>query len=185
MASDAEKRFLDSPRKRRALAWGGLTALVVLTAVAAFVAFGNTGDAVETFSDDPADLYKTRTQVDVDPEARKVAGRFILTAVARKNLGEAYALVHPDLLQGMTKKQWMTGNIPVVTYPADNLEFASFDVDRSYKDEVVLEVVLVPKKQEGVDPASFFIGLKRLGGDGPWRVFYWAPNYKPAVPDMG
>jgi hypothetical protein len=37
-----------------------------------------------------------------------------------------------------------------------------------------------------LNAGRFFIGLKRVGGDdGPWKVYYWAPNYRPAVPDTG
>ena len=49
----------------------------------------------------------------------------------------------------------------------------------------LLEVLLVPSGGTA-KPASFFIGLKKVdGGKGPWKVFYWAPSYRPAVPDPG
>lgn len=67
----------------------------------------------------PAVTAERQQPVKLDPAARQVADKFILTAVARKNLGEAYELTHPDLRQGLTKQQWLTGNIPVQYYPAD------------------------------------------------------------------
>ena len=78
---------------------------------------------------------RPRKQVPLDAAARKVAGRFILTAVARQNLAESYALAHPELRQGMSKREWLTGNIPVVYYPAKQIETATFKVDESYPGE--------------------------------------------------
>jgi hypothetical protein len=86
----------------------------------------------------------------------------------------------------MTLAQWKTGNIPVIPYPSGSLDFASFKVDHSFENEVVLEVLLVPKESAKVKPATFLIGLKRVGGaDGDWKVYYWSSNYQPAVPDTG
>jgi hypothetical protein len=181
-----ERRFWDSPRNQRFLLWGGIVLLAGGAAAALIVFLGNTASTKETFSDEPAQIFTQPKPAKVDPEARRVAGRFILTAVARKNLDQSYGLVHPDLLQGMSKAQWRKGDIPVVYFPTADLDFASFKVDHSFQNEIMLEVLLVPPAKENLQPASFYIGLKRVGGDdGPWKVFYWAPSYRPAVPDPG
>ena len=84
----------------------------------------------------------------------------------------------------MTRREWLTGNIPVVYYPAKAIETTTFKVDESYPDEAILEVALLPKKTVKVEPQIFYIGLKRLGGkDGPWRVNYWVPRGKPELPN--
>ncbi len=119
----------------------------------------------------------------LDVEARKVAGRFILTAVARKNLGESYDLAHPELRQGMTKQEWLTGNIPVVYYPAKEIEQARFKVDESYPDEAILEVALLPKGPEG--EATGLLHRPEEGGKGTaahWQVNYWVPRAAPQIP---
>ena len=155
-----------------------LTAGVVAFTVAYF---GDTGTSQETpLSNKPAQVFTPRKQVPLDKEARRVAGRFILTAVAREDLGESYDLVHPELRQGMTKREWLTGNIPVVYYPAKAIEAATFKVDESYPDEAILEVALLPKDSTKVKPQIFFIGLKKTGAR--WRVNYWVPRAAPAVP---
>jgi hypothetical protein len=182
-----EKRRLQSPRAQRRLLWGASAFLAVAVATLLVVFMRNTRaeNAKETFTDEPAQLFTQPKSVEVDPQARRVAGRFILTAVARHDLGSSYDITHPELRNGFTRAQWKTGNIPVIPYPAaTDLDFASFKVEYSFPTEVVLEVVLVPARSD-VKPASFYIGLKRVGGkDGPWRVYYWAPNAKPAVPDQ-
>lgn len=185
-AGQEKRPFLQSPRNQRLLVTVGAAVLVAGVATLLVVFLRNTGTATETFSNEPAQVFTQPKAVDVDPEARRVAGRFILTAVARKQLGASYDLVHPELRDGLTRKQWETGNIPVVFFPAANLDFASFKVDHSFANDVVLEVLLVPGKGADADPASFYIGLKRGDdGQGPWKVYYWAPSFRPAVPDAG
>ena len=161
-----------------------LLAGAVFTAglVAVTVAYvGDTGASQETpLSSAPAQVFTPRKQVPLEQEARRVAGRFILTAVARENLGESYDLAHPELRQGMTRREWLTGNIPVVYYPARAIETATFKVDESYPNEAILEVALLPKDSAKIKPQIFFIGLKKAGNR--WRVNYWVPRAAPAVP---
>jgi hypothetical protein len=157
--------------------------LLVAGVVAAAVAWiGDTGISQEApLSSAPAQLFTPRKQVPLDTEARKVAGRFILTAVARQDLAESYGLAHAELRQGMTRREWLTGNIPVVYYPAKAIEAATFKVDESYPDEAILEVALLPKESARVKPQIFYIGLKKTGGR--WQVYYWVPRAAPAVPN--
>jgi hypothetical protein len=185
-ASSEKRPFYQSPRNQRIILWSSVALLgaAVATALVAFV--GNTSDTKETFSSEPAQTFKQPKTVKVDPAARRVAGEFILTAVARKNLAESYGLAHPELRQGMTLAEWKTGNIPVVPYPSDQTDLTTFKVERSFANEVVLEVLMVPSATSDAKPASFYIGLKRVGGtSGPWKVYYWASSYRPAVPDSG
>jgi hypothetical protein len=185
-SAEPEKRpFYLSPRKQRTLlAVVGVVAAVGAAAIL-IVFFSNTGDATETFSSEPAQTFTPPKPAAVDPQAKRVAGTFIKTAVLRHDIGTSYDITHPELLQGMTRKQWLTGDIPVVPYSTPALDFVSFKVDHSFENEIVLEVLLVPKGGTA-KPASFFIGLKKTdGGKGPWKVFYWAPSYRPAVPDPG
>ena len=81
----------------------------------------------------------------------------------------------------MTKREWLTGNIPVVYDPAKAIEAATFKVDESYPDEAILEVALLPKDSAKVKPQIFFIGLKKAGKT--WQVSYWVPRAAPAVPN--
>lgn len=184
-ATSDRRSFFQSPRNQRRILWASLVVLAIGVGAFTFAFFRNTGDPTETFSNQPADIYKPEKTTGIDLAAKRVAGEFIKTAVARKSLAASYDLVSPELRQGMTRKQWETGNIPVVYYPSGNLELATFKVDRSYANEVVWEVFMVPKPGSGTDPARFYIGLKRADAKAPWKVFYWAPHYQPAVPDPG
>src|SRR4051794_8155241 len=94
---------LRSPRVQRTLPW--IAGLLLVAGVAAFLVtyLGNTGTSRETaISNKPAESFKTPPKVPLSKEARRVAGEFINTAVARKDLAKSWPLVHPTLKEGMT-----------------------------------------------------------------------------------
>lgn len=119
----------------------------------------------------------------IDPAARKVAGEFILTAVARKNVGRSWDLVHPSMRAGFTRAQWAKGEIPVIFYPVDNIDEARFSVEALQKNMIQLDVALLPKDASQT-AGVFKIGLVAVGtGDRRrWLVDYWgsagAPGFR-------
>jgi hypothetical protein len=86
----------------------------------------------------------------------------------------------------MTRKEWDTGNIPVITYPARNIESTAFTVVYSYTTSALLEVDLVAQSpaDQSRPHLRFFIGLKRAGDKptGRWLVNYWQPHWRPPIP---
>jgi hypothetical protein len=148
-------------------------------------AFGpNKNAAPDTVSNVPADLPAPQIKAPISPAARKVAVRFVQTAVARKHLAEAWNLVGPNLRGGLTRKEWLTGNNPVVPYPISELDIAPYKVDYSFTDSATLEVALLPKAGSKVKPQIFFLGLIKVG-KGPsahWVVDNWVPRGSPVVP---
>ncbi len=185
MSAQPTTPFLQSRRNRRLIFLASLAVLVVGVAVFTISFFGNTAESLDApKSNQPAQLLTERKQVPLDKAARKVAGEFILTAVPRKKLAESYELTHPELRQGLSKQEWLTGNIPVTYYPADELDTATFKVDESYPDEAMLEVALLPKAKD-IKPQIFYIGLKKSGAGetAKWQVYYWVPRASPAIPN--
>lgn len=179
--------FLGSPRRQRQLFWGSVVVLLAGVGVfLALVVFRGTPNAfTDTFSNQPAQLYHPDKKVPISREQLALARRFILTAVARKDLDQAYNFTHPDLRGGLTRAQWDKGNIPVVYYQARNAKTAAFTVDYSYKTQALLEVDLTAKAHTETRPELlFFLGLKREGGKptGRWLVNYWEPHWRPPVP---
>lgn len=178
---DPKSRF-ESRRFQRNVLLASAMVLVAAVVTATVVFFGNTAKSLESpLSNKPASLFQKQRQVPLSGDARRVAGKFILTAVARKNLAESYDITHPSLRQGLSRKEWETGNIPVTPYPADKLDFASFKIDESYPDHAVLQVALLPQEGLKIKPQIFFIGLRKVGGR--WLVDYWVPRGAPPVPD--
>ena len=176
--------LVSSRRLNQWLPW--VAGLVLVAGIVAFlvVYVGNTAEPIESKITDresvPAQVATKQKSVPLDPAARRTAGEFILTAVVRKNLGRSWELTHPELRQGLTRKEWLTGNIPVQFYPAEAIDKASFKIDESHKTDAVLEVALIPKQGAGVKPQIFFIGLKKNAGH--WQVNYWAPRSSPSLP---
>jgi hypothetical protein len=115
--------------------------------------------------------------VPLAPEAKAVARRFVQTAVARKNLREAYAFSGPAIREGMTLKQWLTGNIAVVPYTVNDATSARMAVDESYAKSAKLELLLDTPKHK---PALFFMDLVKKKGK--WFVNSWVPRASIPIP---
>jgi len=175
---------MSARRTRRRLLWT-LGALAVVTGVVLVLVVGpDTNPAPEHFSAAPAQQPEHLVKAPLPHEARRVAVRFIQTAVARQNLDEAWTLVGPNLRGGLTKKRWTSGVNPVVPYPVDKLDVAPYKVDASYTRSALLEVALLPRKGAGVRAQVFFLELKKLGS-GPasrWVVDNWVPRAAAVVP---
>jgi hypothetical protein len=178
-----------STKNTLAKAFPWVAGLILIAGIVAFstVYLFDTGTAVEeqitVRETGAAVIPEEKPTVALDPAARQVAGRFIVTAVARRSLAESYELTHPELRQGLSLREWETGNIPVQYYPADAIDKATFKIDESHSDEALLEVALVPKQGADVKPQIFFIGLKKVKGK--WMVNYWAPRAGVSIPNAG
>lgn len=169
---------------RRRLAWAG-GGLALIAAIVGLLVLGpNRNPAPQHLSAAPAQQPERLVKAPLAEDARRVAVRFIQTAVARKNLDEAWTLVGPNLRGGLTKKRWTSGENPVVPYPLDKLDVAPYKVDASYTRSALLEVALLPRKGAGVRAQVFFLELKMLGS-GPasrWVVDNWVPRAAAVVP---
>jgi hypothetical protein len=119
--------------------------------------------------------------VKLTPGATRVARRFIETAVARKNLPEAYSLVTSEIRQGQSLKSWNTGNIAVVPYPVVDVKYAPMKIDFSYPNEAMIEVALLPKAGTKVRGQLFIMDLVKRNGK--WLVNSWVPRASPPVPN--
>jgi hypothetical protein len=109
---------------------------------------------------------------------RAVARTFIQTAVARKNLEKAYAISGPGVREGMTLKQFKTGNIAVVPYLVNDGTSARMAIDQSYATSAQIEVFLDTAGQRG---RIFFMDLIKKGGK--WYVNAWSPRGSPRIPN--
>ena len=95
-------------------------------------------------------------------------------AVARKNLAVAYNLVTDTLKQGLTLKQWQSGNIPVVPFDVGAGLVAPMHVLYSHPRSAELQILLLPKHGKG---QFFILGLKAVGPGKQkhWLVDSWVP----------
>ena len=178
-----------SPRHiERVLPWIG--ALVLAGGVATFlvVYFGRSDSSPATNQaavNTPASSEPAAPVVPVPDAARQVAGQFLATAVARKQLSRSYELATPTLRQGMSRKEWLTGNIPVPYYPVtrDGLDDARYTTDYSHPRDIQLEVVVAAPKSKPQPPGRFIVAIVKRGGE--WKVDYTGPMNPPGVPKSG
>jgi hypothetical protein len=171
------------PGWRKALPWV-LVVLVVGGVIAVVgIKYANTGHSTATpLSNKPAvDVSKVPPTVRLPPGATRVARRFIETAVARKNLPEAYSLVTSEIRQGQSLKSWNTGNIAVVPYPVVDVKYAPMKIDFSYPNEAMIEVALLPTTGSKVHGQLFIMDLVKR--DGQWLVNSWTPRASAPVPN--
>jgi hypothetical protein len=177
-------RVLSSPRRRRRLRIGG--ALLAFAGVCAFVGlhYSNTGTPPpDRYSAEPVQRVppplKAATLTGADNESvRRVAALFIDTAVLRRRIDDSWEITTPRLRQGLTRKEWDSGNIPVTPFDAEAVAEIKYDLDWSGSDLVYLNVAIVPKPRSNVDGQAFDIGLQRQGeaSDHKWLVDYWVPT---------
>jgi hypothetical protein len=171
------------PGWQKALPW--IVGVVVVGALLGFVGYkwSNTGESTATpLTNLPADdRSAVPATVKLTPEATKVAREFIQTAVARKNLPKAYALVTDQIKQGQTLKSWSTGNIAVIPYPVDAIKYAPMKIDFSYPNEAQIQVALLPKAGVKVRSQLFIMDLVKRNGK--WLVNAWVPRSTPPVPN--
>jgi hypothetical protein len=134
------------------------------------------GPVLEIAAESDEEVALTR---DARAAVLDVAQRFLTSAVLRSRVGESWELAHPDLRQGLTRREWTSGDIPVVPYPVDS---ARWRLGYSYADRVGLEVYVFPRPGARVEAMVFDMELKPGGsGDGRgWRVSSWAPRARGA-----
>jgi hypothetical protein len=171
-------------RGRRRLVWG-LAGVAAAAGLVLVLVLGPNKDAPpQHLSQAPAIEPAPQVKAPLSKEARRVAIRFIQTAVAREHLDEAWTLVGANLRGGLTRKQFLSGEIPVVPFPIDKLDVAPYKVDESYETSALLEVALLPRKGAGIRSQVFFLELKRVGKGtkARWVVDNWVPRAAPVVP---
>jgi hypothetical protein len=109
-----------------------------------------------------------------EARALAVAASFLHTAVARKNIDRSWDLVSPSFRAGFTRKQWNSGDMPVVPYP---IRRARWNLDYSDTEGIVFSLSVSPTKGSHRQPQDFEVGLRPVGSETQrrWLVDYWQP----------
>jgi hypothetical protein len=160
---------MNSRKFQRWFPWvAGLVLVAGVVAALVLIVPNNSGtsskDAAPAPNSPPVQtVEKVKLHAKVPAAARRVAGKFILTAVVRENLDQAWPLAGPEVRQGMSYKEWLRGNIAVATF-FGGIKSAPMSVDYATKNEALLEVLLVPqKKGKGIKPGVFYLKLNKVG----------------------
>jgi hypothetical protein len=136
---------------------------------------GNPGNANGPVVPDYKQPKKARFTKAEQRKVRRVLATFIRSAVARENPSSSWDLAAPSLKEGVTRKEWNRGDLPVVPYPALHKGLGQWDyVEYSYRNSVGLEVFLFPKPGSGYSALTADVELVRHNGR--WLVDYWMPK---------
>ena len=103
---------------------------------------------------------------------RRPLAKFISGAVSKHDLAGTWDLAGPDLRQGMTRDDWLKGQLPIVPFAASERGQGKWSlVSYSYANKVGLELLMFPERRSG-QLATVETDVVR-GKDGHWRVNYW------------
>ena len=121
----------------------------------------------------------------LDPQVRSTIRTFLATAVARKHIDQAWAVVAPSVKAGYTFAKWKNAHaLPVVPYPIDDINRVQYFLDYASTKEILIEVGVGSKPELKIRPASFQLGLVPVGNGAQtqWLVDYWMPRWTPPIP---
>jgi hypothetical protein len=100
---------------------------------------------------------------------------FVTTAVARHHLERSWAIVDPSLREGLTRRQWITGNIPVVPFPA--VAIGALRVASVVGEKAMVEMVLEPTRRSHLPRKTFVMELREQSTQPrQWFVSSWTPE---------
>jgi hypothetical protein len=171
---------LSSPRFRRRLGWLTLVIVVAGLITLAVTRYSNTGKSDATpIINKPATVYRVPARMHLSRADRNelfaVTSRFVMTAVRRKKLDSAWAMLGPEMKAGQTRKSWDTGFNNVVPFRADGIGL--FSILYAYQNDVAIDTGLVSGKGNGWAAKTFTIELKRYPGKAhQWLVASWVPK---------
>lgn len=165
------------------LAWGSAGALVVLTIAGLIVFVPNTGHSAYTPIDEhqQAQVYHPPKTVKAT-EAQKAAAlatlaRFTRSAIIRRNLADSWPLATPHMKLGVSRADWLAGNLPVVPYPASAFRTAGFRLKGQYAHVLDYDVLVLPKETKAAQLAGQQVYTCELDElHGAWLVDYCYPR---------
>ena len=113
-------------------------------------------------------------------QVHRVLKQFIATAVVRHDVSRAWNIAGPTLKEGVSRKEWDKGALPVIPYPAlergwGNWSFVQYSYEESKKHTVGLEVFLSPKPNSGWSAMTADVEVVHEP-KGRWLVDYWMPK---------
>jgi hypothetical protein len=168
----------ESRRWRRRLILGTIAAVLVPVGYLA-VHYSNPGDPGDATGPEVPDYVQPKNSPFTASEkqaVRRSLKEFISSAVARENLSQAWDVSAPSLKQGVSRREWNRGELPVVPYPAAKRGLGTWSfVQYSYTDSVGLEVFVFPKPGSGWSAMTADVELVKQP-DGRWLVDYWMPK---------
>ncbi len=173
-------RLPESPRKRARLIRGVSIGVVLLAIAAVSVRYRNAGHSYATPIDPskPAVVIREPPHVPATRAMRRAAeatlATFARTALIRRDGETSWRLATPHMRVGTSHREWLTGALPVVPYPANGFR-TSFSVLRySYRGVLGYDVTVLPKDSGKGEQRVYACELHDLRGR--WLVDFCYPR---------
>jgi hypothetical protein len=142
------------------LLWGSIAGLVVLVIAALIVFVPNTGHSYATPINEHshAQVYHPPKTVKASAAQKAAAvstlSRFVRSAVIRRDLASSWPLATAHMRNGTSHSDWLSGNLPVVPYPAAAFRSAGFTLRYQYQGILGYDVLVLPKETKSAQLAG-------------------------------
>lgn len=111
----------------------------------------------------------------VSPSVRRrinaTIDRFVVAALERGDLGQAWDLAGPDMRGTSTRADWVAGRTPVQPFPAAGTEFHGWTHVVSHPNSVAFDLLIQPRKGAKVGAVAYGVQVIRVHGT--WLVNRW------------
>jgi len=178
------REILQSYRWRRRLAWlGALAVLLVGVALAIVLLPGSprNQETEQTSAALPPQTTAIEKPTHVTAAERQAVdrtlGAFVRTALTREDPAAAWDLVTADFKGGVSRKEWNSGTLPVIPFPAQVPKHLSWQVDSSYAGDLTLDLLLQPRRGAHVGAIAFTVEMQKEERSGRWLVASITPQH--------
>jgi hypothetical protein len=145
-------RLPASHRARMRLLRRSIAAAVVLIVALLLVFFRNTGHSTATPINEHAKAWvyhppkAVKATVEQKAAAVSTLARFVRSAVIRRDLAASWPLATAHMKDGTSRADWLSGNLPVVPYPAATFRTAGFTLKYQFQGILGYDVLVLPKE---------------------------------------
>jgi hypothetical protein len=175
---------LGSYRWRRRFAWiGGALAVTAGILVAIFALPDSNG---RHYNLEPTGTEPVQTEQQFIKQVHLTAADkrdvnstlvpFVRTGVTRADPAAAWALATPAMHSAVTHKEWNSGKLPVLPFPAKIADQPTWNVLTSFPNDVTIDLLLQPKRGSNRGPIAFAVELKKKKAGAPWLVDSMIPE---------
>lgn len=147
----------ESPRKRRRLLYAS-PAVLLAVVIALLLAFYRhpAKPIVQAPHAGKAQVYRVPKAAHVSAQRKREAVRtldvFIRSAALRRDLARSWPLASPKMRQGVTRADWLKGDLPVFPYPAKDFRDVSYRVTGTFAGGLVdVDALLVSRSKNGLE----------------------------------
>ena len=182
--------ILNSPRKRRRLAWSVVVPALIAVAIVAVVKSlpEATPDPPEVWSDERAYLAAAEdkpvplTRAD-RRQVNRVVDVLINAGVKRQNPSAVYGVASPALRSLATREEWRRGDIPIYPYPARGSRFHGWTINYSHRNHLNVDLLVMPSRNRArLGPVALTLDLRKIRSRWTIESIFPVATFAPIPP---